>query len=82
MAISFRDDLIAGARHAGLFLVPNRVRILVFRFRINFGRLDLADLENLRKVRLGFGVGLGDHFHFVAADIDQLARLRLRRVRH
>ena len=73
------DNLIAVPRHAGIFLVPNRVRIFVFRFRINFSRLDFANLENLRKVRLGFGVGLSDHFHFVAADVDQLARLRLRR---
>ena len=75
-------NLIAVARHAGIFLVPNGVRIFVFRFRINLSRLNFADLENLREMRLGFGVGLSDHFHFVAADIDQLARLRLRRVRH
>ena len=30
-------------------------------------------------MRLRFGVGLGNHFHFVAADVDQLAGLRLRR---
>ena len=70
-------NLIAVSRHAGIFLVPNRVRIFVFRFRIDLSRLDFANLENLRKVRLGFGVGLSDHFHFVAADVDQLARLRL-----
>ena len=74
-------NLIAVARHAGIFLVPNRVRIFVFRFRINLSRLDLANLEDLREMRLGFGVGLSDHFHFVAADVDQLTRLRLRRVR-
>ena len=71
-------NLIAVSRYAGLLLVPHRVRIFVFVFRIDLSRLDFADLENLREVRLGFGVGLSDHFHFVAADVDQLARLRLR----
>ena len=56
--------LIAVAGYAGLRLIPHGVRVLVFGFRINFGRLNLGDLQDLREMRLRFGVSFGDHLHF------------------
>ena len=71
------DDLRAVASDRGGVLVPDRIRVLVFVFRIDLVRLNFADLENLREMRLRFGVRFGHHFHFIPADVDQLTRFRL-----
>ena len=60
--------------------LPDRVGIVILALRVELDRGQHVAVNQLREVRLGLGVRLVHHLHFLAArDVDQLRALRNRR---